>query len=305
VNSFSIINNVLYATGFFTQAGDIDLTNKIARWNGSSWAHLDVDFPYTANGILGFVTGNQDTVVNANFDIYVGVNTAGIATIAGLASVVNGGSQTVFPELEFLRTDGRPAAEGVLSTVRNETIGKELLFNYGLIPGERLTVDLEPTEKSITSSFFGPRLSAILANSDFGAWSLQPDSNDITVFVNVNPDEQNDNNSLFDDNRWDGVIGIDESNTDDGRLYVSVIDDGGGFFHVELYNDSARGAGDLVGHTDTYNTDGLKAIVEDNSSGLSGYVDIDNVTVADADIYVDFAIVDAWLVFKDTYKSLD
>lgn len=303
VFKFSIINNTLYVVGAFTEAGGISLTNRAARWNGASWAHLDIDFPESANPIIGLATGNQDPVVSANFDIYVGANIDGVATIAGLTVVENEGAQPAFPEFVFLRTDGRQASTGTIATIRNETTGKELLFDYGLIPGEQLIINLEPTAKSIISSFFGPRLAAILANSDFGIWSLQPDNNDVTVFVNVEPDEQNDQVNLL--SKWDGISGISESNTDNGRLYVSVIDDGGGFFHVELYDDSARGGGDLVGHTATYNTTGFKAIVADGGSGLGGFIDVDNVTVADADIFVDFAIVNAFIFFKDTYRSLD
>jgi hypothetical protein len=71
-------------------------------------------------------------------------------------------------------------------------------------------------------------------------------------------------------------------------MYVSIIDDTGGFFHVALYDDSVRTH--LVGHTATYNaaTDPL-AIVADNASGLGGHIEVVSATAADANIVVFFA----------------
>ena len=82
----------------------------------------------------------------------------------------------------FERTGGTSA---ILKTVRNETLGLELLFNYVLLDGETLTIDLGPTEKSIVSNFFGPRFDAVLKNSDWGIWHLGPGNNQITAFVDV------------------------------------------------------------------------------------------------------------------------
>ena len=58
------------------------------------------------------------------------------------------------------------------------------MFNsYALLDGETLTVDLRPGQRSITSSMFGSRPDAILANSDFGSFTLKPGANQITCFV--------------------------------------------------------------------------------------------------------------------------
>jgi hypothetical protein len=88
----------------------------------------------------------------------------------------------------------------------------------------------------------------------------------------------------------------------DGKLYISIVDDTGGYFHIDLYKATARAAGDLVGHTATYNSTGAKAIVADNSSGLGGTITVDAVTAADVDIsYV--CAFDRVKVYKETGLS--
>lgn len=178
----ALINNVLYAGGGFTQAGPISLADRIARWNGASWAHLDVDFPATANPVMAMAVGNQDPVIKSNFDLYVSTNVSGAGSLAGTVAITNEGTQAAYPVIKITRSGGTSAT---LETLRNETTGLELLFNYGLLDGEELTIDLTPTQKSIVSNFFGARPDAILANSDFGQFALQPGSNNITAFVNV------------------------------------------------------------------------------------------------------------------------
>jgi hypothetical protein len=82
---------------------------------------------------------------------------------------------------------------------------------------------------------------------------------------------------------YDLIRGIKSDNVDaSGILYVEIVDDGGGFRHVDLYNDAAKGAGDLVGHTGTYNAPGTEAITEDNSSGVYGLITVDAVGAVDS-----------------------
>lgn len=71
-----------------------------------------------------------------------------------------------------------------------------------------------------------------------------------------------------------------------GRLYVSIIDDTGGYYHIAVYKDAARTL--LVGHTVTYNSTGSKTVLEDNDSGLGGNITVDAVVGADSDICVEF-----------------
>jgi len=57
-----------------------------------------------------------------------------------------------------------------------------------------------------------------------------------------------------------------------GHLYVSQIDDTGGYYHTEIFNDVGRTS--LVGHTATYNSGGAKTVVADNGSGLGGTITV-------------------------------
>ena len=174
-------DGVLYAGGDFTEAGGIALANRMAKWNGSSWAHLDVDLP-GAPSVYALAVGLQDPIITNNYDLYTGFSTTGNATAAGIATADNEGSAPAYPLLVISRSGGTSAA---LTSIRNETNGKELLFDYNLLDGEILTIDTMPLSKSVTSNFWGRRPDAILPNSDFSSWVLQPDDNDVTCFVDV------------------------------------------------------------------------------------------------------------------------
>lgn len=174
-------DNDVYVGGLFTSVNGSTVAQGIARWNGFAWAHLDIDLPGTPD-VLGVIAGVSDPVVPGNYDLWLGFDTTGTGNYAGKVTVSSEGGVLVFPRIFYERSGGTTA---ILVTLRNETTGKELLFSYTILNGERLTIDLNPTRRSIISSFFGPRPDAILANSDFGTWTLQPGSNDITSLIGV------------------------------------------------------------------------------------------------------------------------
>lgn len=175
-------DEIIYVSGTFTSAGGITLADRIARFNGYAWAHLDIDLPGSPAVQAILPSKYIDPVIPQKYDLFLGIDTTGTGTLAGKATVTNEGNAPAFPKIIYERSGGTTA---VIETLRNETTGKELLFNYSLLSGERLTIDLTPTEKSIVSNFFGPRPDAILANSDFGAWQLLKGDNNITSFVAV------------------------------------------------------------------------------------------------------------------------
>lgn len=175
-------DGVLYAGGVFTEAGGITLADSVARWNNFVWAHLDIDLPAVATVFSVLASTFVDPVVEQNYDLWLGYNTDGTANFAGLVTATNEGSVQAFPKIVYARSGGTSAT---IETLRNERTGKELLFDYSLLDGETLVIDLEPTQKSIISSFFGARLDAILANSDFGIWALPRGDSDVTSFVNT------------------------------------------------------------------------------------------------------------------------
>lgn len=174
-------DGMVYVSGSFTEAGGITLTDRVAKWNGSSWAHLDVDLPGAPN-ITAVVTGDSDPVILANYDVWIGFDTTGGGALAGSTTVANDGTAHTFPQFVIDRSGGTSA---IVETLRNETLGLELLFDYALLDGETLTLDNLPQVQTIESNFFGSRLDATLAGDDFGDWSLQPGDNQVTCFVAV------------------------------------------------------------------------------------------------------------------------
>jgi hypothetical protein len=181
-NLFVGNDGFLYISGSFTSAGDITLADRIARWNGYAWVHLDIDLPGAAIAYSILASKYVDPVIPQKYDLFVGFDTTGTGTFAGLVTPTNGGNVAAYPKVIVKRTGG---TSGILETIKNESTGLELLFNYGLLDGETLEINLTPGNRSIISSFFGPRPDAILANSDFGQWSLQPGMNDVSSFVAV------------------------------------------------------------------------------------------------------------------------
>jgi len=170
-------DGMLYAGGNFTEAGGLVLSDRVSRWNGYSWLHLDVDLP-GAPTVTAIAIGHPDPVIVSNYDVYLGFNTNGNATIAIETTVDNSGTRSTYPELIFINDTG---ATVVLKTTRNEATGEELLFNFALLNGETLTVNVET--KEITSTFRGKTTNALLPGSDFSIWHLMPGENDITAFA--------------------------------------------------------------------------------------------------------------------------
>lgn len=175
-------DGVVYIGGTFTAAGGITLADRIARWNGYAWSHLDVDLPGSARGYSILASRYADPVVPQKYNLYLGFDTTGTGTYAGIETVSNSGTVPAYPKIIFNRSGGTTAT---IQAVRNERNGQEILFNYALLDGETLTIDLAQTKKSISSSFFGSRQGAVLPNSDFGSFALLPGNNDITSFVST------------------------------------------------------------------------------------------------------------------------
>lgn len=175
-------DGMLYVGGNFNSAGGITLADRVARWNGYSWAHLDIDLPGAPTVNKVFASKYVDPVIRQKYNLFLGFTTTGTGYFAGKFTVTNDGNVPAFPKIIYFRQGGTFA---IIETLKNERTGKELLFNYSLINIETLQIDLTPTQKSIDSSFFGSRLDAILANSDFGTWQLKPGDNPTTTFVSV------------------------------------------------------------------------------------------------------------------------
>lgn len=175
-------DGILYASGQFITGSGFTFNDGIARFNGAVWSPLDVNFGGGFATDLTILPGKSDPVVEQRYNLWLGFNTTGTGAFAGKITATNSGTAPAFPKVIFSRSGGTTAT---VQSLKNERTGLELFFYYGLLDGETLTIDLAPTQKSATSSFFGPRPNAILANSDLGDWSLSSGGDSITSFVNT------------------------------------------------------------------------------------------------------------------------
>jgi hypothetical protein len=166
-------DGILYAGGYFTAAGGLAAADRLAAWNGTVWSQIDVDLPGTPYVYALAVTADND--------LYVGYSTTGTAYGPGETTVTNGGTAPAYPVITIARAGGTTAR---LEHLTNITTGKALLFNYSLQDGETLTITLRPGAKAITSSLYGNVIGrALLPNSDFAEWCLQPGANVIGLFL--------------------------------------------------------------------------------------------------------------------------
>lgn len=271
----------------------------ISRWNGSNWLPPD------------FIPPGSPSAASLSWDsadnFYVGFNTTGEATAGEATTVTTSGTVKTFPTLAI-------TGPGTLVSITNGSTDQEISANLYINDGETITIDLgdpgeTPAGKSISTDWAtrptkNLLLGSLLAPVELATFALEPaprvasGQNKIGIFMTGTPVESGDNNTQL--SRWAGITGLTASNTDDGRLYVSIVDEGGGDFHVNLYSDSARSA--LVGHTATYSAAGSQAITADNTSGLGGTLYVDAATAADVDIAVDFPL--ATITHYNRYDSL-
>jgi len=182
-------DNVVFYTGAFTEAGGIaTLPDHVARYRGGAsgiWSQLDVVTP--ASNIYAIDFGQRDPVTGNNYNIYLGFDATGSAVKAGKTNVANGGGKPAYPQLTIGRVDsvaGVAASAATVSTLRNETTGRELIFNYDLLDREKLIVEMHPTRKAITSNFFG-EVPEALVSGDIAQWYLQAGANEVTALITL------------------------------------------------------------------------------------------------------------------------
>jgi hypothetical protein len=176
-------DGMLFISGFFTTIGGLTLTDRLARWTGTAYAHLDIDWPGAPQGWAVLASSYVDPVIPDNYNLYYGFDTTGTGYYSGTvtASLV-GNATEIEPVIYVGRTGGTSAT---LVQIRNETLGQTLLFDYDLLDGETLTIDLRGSANTVTSSFFGRRDNAMIEGSTPTDFYLRAGDNQITSFVSV------------------------------------------------------------------------------------------------------------------------
>ncbi len=290
--SLVFVQETLYIGGVFTTAGGMSLAQSVARWDGSSWKHIPITLPGTPSI---FALALREGV------LYLGGDQTGTAFFPGTTDIAYAGSVSEYPVITVF-------GEGTLNSISNEDSGEELLFDLYIASGEGITIDLSPGVKSVESNFYGNRLSEVLPQSSLNTFSLLPDpllatpgSNRVVLRLQDSTvaelsDDLNQLTVLVGQ-----ITGLTTSNTDASKLYITIVDDGGGFFHVDTYSNAARTA--LVAHTGTYNGGGDEVLIEDNDSGLGGTITID--AAAAADIHIVFILPFIQFEYYNKFWSLE
>jgi len=177
-------DGLLLAAGEFTTAGGITLPDRMSYWTGSSWVAMDIDLPGTA--IIYSCAFN-------GFDIYLGYDTTGTASIANAVSantVVPTSTAITYPFMTF--TGSTTAnAQYTLKWIENYTLGVRIYLDMVINSNEVVTFDFRPGSKRITSTSEAIALSGgstdrtpeLDSPSEFEKFALLPGDNVINVFA--------------------------------------------------------------------------------------------------------------------------
>jgi hypothetical protein len=175
-------DGTLLAVGQFTTAGGLVTPDKMARWNGYTWFPLDINI-YRPDDPDPLPDPNINAVAAApDGALLVGYGTTGEAISAAVNTVTNAGTASAWPVLTVTAPVNAAALIRMHQMV-NLTSGEHLYFNLVLQPGEILTVDLRPDQKTVTSSFRGNVLGALVPGSTLATWRLVPGDNLVSLFV--------------------------------------------------------------------------------------------------------------------------
>lgn len=143
----------------------------MAVWNGSVYHSPEVDLPGSAN---------VNVIVFDGEDIYIGSAANGTATYANTTTVTNSGTEKSNPVFWIKRTGGTSAK---LVHIENTTTRKKIIFNYNLLNGEEIKIDLRPGKKRITSSVKGRGGNTLNVGSDLSEFYMIPGSNVIACYM--------------------------------------------------------------------------------------------------------------------------
>jgi hypothetical protein len=174
VYRLAIYKGLLWVGGDFTSASGLATADRLAIWNGSAWVHADIDLPGTPNVYEIYVT-ERDIFQ----DVYLGFDSTGTATYAVDTTVTNNGSVSSYPILTLWNEGSTNTG---ITHLNNETTGATFWMDYTLQPGEKITINFNLNNFSVTSNYFGDVSEMILggSNEDF---YLAKGSNIITIFT--------------------------------------------------------------------------------------------------------------------------
>jgi hypothetical protein len=177
-----------------------------------------------------------------------------------VTSVDNTGSTIAYPTFTL-------SGNGTLYWIKNFTNGQQIYFN-NLRIGEKetVTIKMSNTGISITSNVKG-NISQYIYGGISSVITLAQGINDISVMYFGVASNDNPYPVLL------NLLGASANNTDAGTLYVSVAGTAGS--HTwSFYKDSGKTL--LVAETDATDTAYTSTVYEKNSSGLSGFIQLNS-----------------------------
>ena len=332
--------NNLIVGGYFNSVDGTIITGVLARylglWTGSTWipkfSEIYVEaLTYDKNTGLVLIVGTLDigfmftaslAEMYSSVNLSISTNDVDFYDIRALSDNYSGG---ILYAIEIDKTGSillGGDTEGAIIPHTN-TISEQFISHQKFVVGNNSGV-YSSYPKTIKSKDYNVALSfhyAIPANgiseiSENGLWQIIGGA-DRSKYLHPNDlflDEDNDLHAIkytffFETNdgagqlgAWALVFGLTLDNTNGGIIYANIVDLGGGFRRVDLFEDAARL--NIIAHTANYNATGLQALIEDNNSGISGHIYISVVGAADIDIFVTYELLYSRFLYRKQLKSI-
>jgi hypothetical protein len=169
----------IYASGEWTRTEGLNY--HIAYWNGNIWLPLDV-WTHGENSTFcrAITIARRAPVVQENYDLYRGGDNPGTLAIAETDAITNNGTAQAYP---VFRVEHNQAGDCYLQSIRNETTGKQVRFDYLMQEGEVLTFDTK--HNTSTSSWRGHIPFSLFTGSSLSDLYLQPGTNNLTALIHL------------------------------------------------------------------------------------------------------------------------
>lgn len=175
--------NQIYATGNFTAAGGLTLTDRVAVWSNGAWQPLDIDLPGTASVYSILPASDGSLYIGGNFsttDETPDENAeCGIVSDRVYEIGVASASANTYP---FMQVRG----PGTLKAITNYTTGKSVMFDgLTLQPGEWINLFFDPLNLIFQGGWSGRGnlMRYVVPGSDYGDFYLMPGSNLLSLFM--------------------------------------------------------------------------------------------------------------------------
>ena len=185
----------------------------------------------------------------------------------------------------------------------SQGIGFSPVTAYAMSINEILSIHIKSGD--VESSIFGNVTNSLISGS---MTDSQFENNDLLIVYAIESiDIYNDNQGPAGARQLHQLInlitGLNLTNTNNGRIYISIVLVAAGVYRIDIFSDAARL--NLTAHTANYTASGVYALIEDNNSGLGGYISVVTATAADADIYADVGVLETpYFKYRTGVQSL-